>query len=64
VYSDRLGSAEILTNGNYHFGSGAVSWAPANGDATEVTPSAAISYRQRVKDQFYRSNRTKSLYTP
>jgi hypothetical protein len=64
VYSDRLGSAEILTNGNYFFGSGAVSWDPASGDATEVTPDGAISYTQRVQDQFYRSKRFKSLYTP
>jgi arylsulfate sulfotransferase len=67
VYSSALGSADLLSNGNYHFLSGCVGCANASGtytnQAVEVLPSGASDYSINWQGQAYRSFRLTSLYS-
>jgi hypothetical protein len=62
VYSDALGSAQLLADGNYHFDAGMV----VNGDSlTEVidySPSGKRMFAATSSQYIYRSFRMKSLY--
>ncbi|MFQ5738446.1 MAG: aryl-sulfate sulfotransferase [Acidobacteriota bacterium] len=66
-YASRLGSAERLSNGNYHFLSGGGVTLP---DGThinqhiELLPSAEKNYVLTWEQEAYRSFRMKSLYSP
>jgi len=61
-YSDRVGSAQRLANGNYSFTSGAVGTAPFVGQSIEVLPDGTKSYVLQVGRGLYRSYRTRTLY--
>ena len=63
-YAQRFGSAQILRNGNYNFGSGTILGVVPSGLATEVTPAGEISSEMYVSDSIYRAYRQKSLYIP
>jgi hypothetical protein len=61
-YSRALGSAQKLTNGNYHFGLG---WTPdGNSQALEYDGDGRLVLELETKTQQYRSFRMKDLYTP
>jgi hypothetical protein len=66
VYSPWVGSAQRLSNGNYHFTTGAViediSFAPRS---LEVTPEGKVIYAlEGIGALIYRTNRVADLYTP
>jgi hypothetical protein len=66
VYSPWVGSAQRLSNGNFHFVTGAIirdtSFAAR---ATEITPDGKIIYAIDMSGAvLYRSNRIADLYTP
>ncbi|MEO8129319.1 MAG: aryl-sulfate sulfotransferase [Bryobacteraceae bacterium] len=66
VYSPFVGSAQRLSNGNFHFTTGAlledVSFA---GRSMEVTPEGKVIYALETNGALiYRSNRVVDLYTP
>ncbi len=61
-YSQALGSAQKLPNGNYHFTLG---WLPnSSSQSVEVDPAGRIVYALQVQTQEYRSFRMADLYTP
>src|SRR5262249_21516416 len=62
TYSDRVGSAERLSNGNYSFTSGAIGNPPFVGQSVEVLPDGSKTYVLQVGRGLYRSYRTRSLY--
>jgi arylsulfate sulfotransferase len=66
VYSPNVGSAQRLSNGNYHFTTGAVRKDNTIRSRTiEVTPDGRIVYvLETPGTQTYRSNRVADLYTP
>jgi hypothetical protein len=66
VYSPWVGSAQHLSNGNFHFTTGAVlkdvSFAPRS---MEITPEGKVIYAlETTAALIYRSNRVQDLYTP
>jgi arylsulfate sulfotransferase len=61
-YSDRVGSAQRLSNGNYVFTSGAIGRAPFVGQSIEVFPDGAKASVLQVGRGLYRSYRTRTLY--
>jgi len=61
-YSDRVGSAERLSNGNYSFTSGAIGSPPFVGQSIEVLPDGSKTYVLQANRGIYRSYRTRSLY--
>jgi hypothetical protein len=61
-YSFALGSAQTLTDGNYHFENGFLS--DATSQAIEVDPEGNTVYTLRGTAPAYRSFRLKDLYTP
>ena len=66
AYSLALGSAQQLSDGNYHFNSGWLQRVPnalpSFSYATEVDPSGEFVYRLEVSAPLYRSFRLNSLY--
>jgi arylsulfate sulfotransferase len=62
TYSDRVGSAQRLSNGNYSFTSGAIGAPPFVGQSVEVLPDGTKSYVLQVGRGLYRGYRTRSLY--
>jgi hypothetical protein len=62
TYSDRVGSAQRLANGNYSFTSGAVGTAPFVGQSVEMLPDGTKTYVLQVGRGVYRSYRTRTLY--
>jgi hypothetical protein len=62
-YSDRLGSAQVLANGNYTFTSGAQG-TPGHfiGQSIEVLPDGTKTYVLQVGTALYRSFRVSTLY--
>jgi arylsulfate sulfotransferase len=63
-FSMAYGSAELLSNGDYHFEAGLASVTPTYSEAIEVFPDATLSFTQYVKYPCYRSFRMVNLYTP
>jgi arylsulfate sulfotransferase len=61
-YSDRVGSAQRLSNGNYSFTSGAIGAPPFVGQSIEVLPDGSKSYVLQVGRGLYRSYRTRTMY--
>ncbi len=61
-YSPLMGSAQQLTNGNYHFGSGWVYPGP-HSEALEFTPQGSRVFSLAVPVA-YRSYRMRDIYTP
>lgn len=61
-YSMALGFSHKLSNGNFHFTSGAQSGESLFGEAIEITPAGEISHVLRGNCSFYRSCRLSSLY--
>jgi hypothetical protein len=62
-YSDALGSAQRLSNGNYSFDSGRQGLAPHQiGQAIEVRPDGSKAYVLQVNRSIYRSFRIGTLY--
>jgi arylsulfate sulfotransferase len=66
VYAPAMGSAHRLSNGNYHFNTGAVvKDGNVRAKAIEVTPNGKIVYVLDAPGaSIYRSNRVADLYTP
>jgi hypothetical protein len=65
VYSNALGSAQRLTNGNYHFLAGFVSPGPTQySQSIEVLPDGTTNLRLQSPQLAYRSFRIPSLYAP
>ena len=62
TYSDRVGSAERLSNGNYSFTSGAIGNPPFVGQSVEVLPDGSKTYVLQANRGLYRSYRTRTLY--
>jgi hypothetical protein len=62
-YSDRVGSAQVLSNGDYVFTSGAQGTAPHFiGQSIEVRPDGTKAYVLQVSVALYRSFRVQTLY--
>jgi hypothetical protein len=62
-YSDALGSAQRLSNGNYSFDSGRQGQAPNQiGQAIEVRPDGSKAYVLQLNKPEYRSFRIRTLY--
>jgi hypothetical protein len=62
-YSDALGSAQRLSNGNYSFDSGRQGTAPHQiGQAIEVRPDGSKAYVLQLNKPEYRSYRIRTLY--
>jgi hypothetical protein len=62
-YSDALGSAQRLSNGNYSFDSGRQGTAPHQiGQAIEVRPDGSKAYVLQVNVPLYRAFRVRTLY--
>jgi arylsulfate sulfotransferase len=66
VYSPFVGSAQRLSNGNFHFNTGAlIKDASFGARSIEVTPEGKIVYVLEISGALiYRSNRVVDLYTP
>jgi hypothetical protein len=64
VQSLAVGTAQLLSNGNYWFHAGFVSPAPLTSHSFEVTPSGAFVYRSMTDQGIYRVFRLRNLYTP
>ena len=66
AYSPNVGSAQRLSNGNYHFTTGAVRKDNlVRSRSVEVTPDGKIVYLLETPgNSTYRSNRVVDLYTP
>ncbi|HVP00267.1 MAG TPA: aryl-sulfate sulfotransferase [Bryobacteraceae bacterium] len=66
VYSPFVGSAQRLSNGNFHFNTGAVMKDASFGARSiEITPEGKIVYSLETTGALvYRSNRIPDLYTP
>ncbi len=62
-YSPRHGSAQLLGNGNYHFGSGFI-LPELSSRSTETTPNGAMTFELQTNVIEYRSTRMRSLYNP
>jgi arylsulfate sulfotransferase len=64
-YSEALGSAQLLTDGNYHFDSGYIVEPSASpfAQSLEVNPAGAIVYGIQFGSIEYRSFRMQDLYT-
>jgi hypothetical protein len=62
TYSDRVGSAQRLSNGNYSFTSGAIGAPPFVGQSVEVRPDGTQAYVLQVGRGLYRGYRTRTLY--
>jgi arylsulfate sulfotransferase len=62
-FSIAFGSAQRLSNGNYHFLSGSI-LPELVGQSVEVTPEGAITYSQSIVIPAYRSYRMRTLYEP
>jgi len=63
VYGSSLGSAQILSNGDYHFGPGYIE-PTLTSSALEFTPSATLNYNMQINATEYRTFRMQSLYAP
>jgi arylsulfate sulfotransferase len=64
-YSYAFGSAELLSNGDYHFDAGLASTTPTYSEAIEVFPDATLGFSMKVSNvSCYRSFRMASLYIP
>ncbi len=63
-YSLALGTAELLSNGDYHFDAGIGPGNPSFSEAIEVFPNASLGFIVKVDASSYRTFRLKSLYTP
>jgi hypothetical protein len=61
-YSDRVGSAQALSNGNYVFTSGAQGVPPFIGQSIEVSPDGTKTYVLQADRALYRSFRVRTLY--
>ena len=57
-----LGSAVLLSNGNYEFNSGYID--NRYGQTTEFTPSGDLVYKEQTDARLYRTFRLRDLYTP
>ena len=66
MYSPFVGSAQRLSNGNFHFNTGALLKDSSFGARSiEVTPEGKIVYALEMTGAFvYRSNRVMDLYSP
>ena len=65
VYSNALGSAQRLGNGNYHFLAGFITPGPTqNSQSVEVLPDGTNNMRYQSPQLAYRSFRMPSLYSP
>jgi hypothetical protein len=68
TYSDALGSAQKLPNGNWHFDIGWTRFDPTqppnSSQSVEVDPSGQMVYQLRILTPMYRSHRMRDLYTP
>ncbi len=66
VYSPYVGSAQRLSNGNFHFNTGAIMKdVSVASRSIEVTPEGKVVYTLETTGGFvYRSNRVADLYTP
>lgn len=62
AYSAALGSAQILSDGNYHFNVGVLS--DSSSMAIEIDPSGQPVYELKVAAPEYRSFRMNDIYTP
>jgi hypothetical protein len=65
AYSNALGSAQVLPDGNYHFDSGAQLAGPGTvlAQSLEVDPDGNIVYGIQFATYEYRSFRMPDLYT-
>lgn len=64
-YSQALGTAELLSNGDYHFDAGLITGSPAPfTEEIEVFPSAVLGFTQKINAPYYRAFRMVSLYNP
>ena len=67
VYSNAVGSAQHLSNGDYHFDSGFLSFPPGStnfaAQSVEVNPEGQIVYGLQIGTLEYRSFRMPDLYT-
>jgi hypothetical protein len=61
-YSDALGAAQRLPNGNYVFTSGHQGAAPFFGQSIEVRPDGTSAYVLQLNKALYRSFRVRTLY--
>ena len=62
AFSTALGSAQRLTNGNYHFD---VGWMPdTTSQAVEFNGDGKLQSKIDVQTQQYRSFRMQDMYTP
>jgi arylsulfate sulfotransferase len=66
VYSPAVGSAQRLSNGNFHFNAGTVNRDLSRvARSIEVTPDGKVIYAlEGIGVMIYRSNRVADLYTP
>jgi hypothetical protein len=64
VYSDALGSAERLLNGNYSFNSGRIQPTRDLSRSQEVNLSGALTFELEANRSNYRSFRMRDMYTP
>ncbi len=62
VYSRAVGSAALLSNGNYTFCAGFIG--STYSQTSEVTPSGHLVYREQTNALTYRSFRLSSIYGP
>ncbi len=62
VVSPAVGSAVLLSNGNYHWQAGLVAGPAAQ--TFETTPSGAQVYKEQLDSWCYRAFRVSDLYTP
>lgn len=65
VYSFALGSAQLLSNGNYHFLAGFANPGPSQfSQSIEALTTGVTNHRLQAPPAAYRSFRMKSLYAP
>ena len=65
LYSFALGSAQLLSNGNYHFLPGYNNPGPSQfSQSIEVLPTGVVNFRLQSPAPAYRSFRMKNLYFP
>ncbi len=63
AYSDALGSAQRLSNGNWHFNNGFINFGASN-ESIEVTPYGEQTWVMGGPGPVYRTFRLQSLYQP
>jgi hypothetical protein len=64
-FSEALGTAELLANGDYHFEAGYGIGPPTYAEAIEVFPNSTLSLTMKLHGfPCYRSFRMTDLYTP